>query len=404
MWRDDFPLIRNGTCIYLDNAATTQKPDCVLAAVNGVYETCNANVHRSPHRLGRQMTKRYEEARQSLAGFFGADERYTTVFTRGTTEAVNLVASSVLPYLFDRDAGRREVVVTAAEHHSNFVVWQQWCRRLGGRFRVLPLLPDGQPDLAALRQLLSEKTALLATAHLTNVFGSRFPVEEMTQMAHEVGAGVLLDGAQAAGHLPVNLAELDCDFYCVSGHKMYGPNGIGLLFGKKELLEKAEPWQYGGEMIDCVREDETTFAALPYRLEAGTPNYVGAVGLAAAAAYLNGLGGMDCVAQREAQLYEELVRELRQRRKIRLPVPHTHSCGIVSFLAEGMHPFDTAALLDAQGIAVRCGSHCAQPLLRCLGLTDGTVRISLGLYNTKQDMELLLAALDRILERKRPIV
>ena len=400
MWRDDFPLIRNQNEIYLDSAATTQKPESVIRTVSGLYETENANVHRSPHRPGRRMTERYELARRRLAQFFGAGESYCGIFTRGTTEAINLAAFRALPMLFAGNGNRREVLVTAAEHHSNFVPWQQQCLRLSGTLRIVPVLPDGMPDLKAFSGMLSGRTALVAFPHLTNVFGRIFPVEEMTEMAHRAGAAVLVDGAQAAGHIPFCMDDLDCDFYCISGHKMYGPNGIGMLFGKRELLEKMEPWQYGGEMVRQVWEERTVFEKSPLKFEAGTPDYIGAIGLAAAADYLDLLGGKQSVAKREKELTAYLAEGLRKRKKILLPEAPEPSNGIVSFLAEGMHPFDTASLLDALGIQVRCGTHCAQPLMRAMGLTEGTVRVSLGLYNTEDDLERLFAALDRILKSR----
>ena len=401
MWRNDFPLIRNWQEVYLDSAATTQKPEAVIRTLTDLYESCNANVHRSPHRLGREMTELYEGARSRLSAFFGAGDDHCLIFTRGATESVNLVASSALPLLFSRDPKRREVVVTAAEHHSNFVPWQQQCRRLGGTLKVVPVDAEGMPDMKAFSAALSGRTALVAFAHLTNVFGRVFPAEEMAELCHRVGAAVLVDGAQAAGHLPVSLEELGCDFYCASGHKMYGPNGIGLLFGKRELLETMEPWQFGGEMVDRVYEDCTLFAEIPAKFEAGTPDYIQAAGLAAAADYLDHLGGMEAVAKRERALTARLAEGLRERKGILLPASPEASCGIVSFLADGLHPFDAAALLDAQGIETRCGFHCAQPLMRSLGLSEGTVRISLGLYNTQEDLDRLFAALDRIVGRGR---
>lgn len=390
--RYEFPLLQQNL-IYLDNAATTQKPECVIRAVSDIYEHCNGNVHRSPHRLGRQATAAYEKARKNVADFFHADDTYEVIFTRGTTESINLAASSLLP---EMGRQRNEVVVTLAEHHSNLVPWQQWCKRLGMKLRVVELTEAGSVDLLQLEEAVCERTAVVAMAQLTNVFGTLQPVKEAAELAHQNGAVVLVDGAQSAGHLPVSMTELGCDLFAASGHKMYGPNGIGFLIGKKECLKRMQPWQYGGEMVDEVTPEYTSFQEGALKFEAGTPDYVGAAALAKALDYLRSLGGMDCIAEHEKELSCYLARRLLEIDRIRLPKQNCFHTGIVSFVVEGMHPFDTAVMLDAQGIAVRSGMHCAQPLMRACGLEQGTVRVSLGLYNTKEEIDILADALRRI--------
>lgn len=397
-YRQDFPIFKNTDVVYFDSAATTQKPQAVIDALGAPYLYCNGNVHRSPHRMGIQTTRSYEAARTCMKSFFGAGDTYEAVFTRGTTEGINLVAAAYLPQFPGQE---REVIVTAAEHHSNLVPWQQYCKKAGWKLLTAPVLADGRIDLKCFQTLLSEKTVLVAIAHLTNVFGTVQPVREIARLAHRAGAAVLLDGAQAAGHFSVNLEELDCDFYAVSGHKLYGPNGIGVLYGRKSLLEQMEPWQYGGEMIDRVTWKETTYQEIPYKFEAGTPDYTGAIGLAEAVNYLKEAGGMEAIQRREEELFQILAEKLAGIKGIMFPVAPCHSVGILSFRIDGQHTFDTAALLDAQGIAVRCGTHCAQPLMQQYDFPDGTVRVSLGIYNTEQDINRLTDALKRITERKK---
>lgn len=390
--RKEFPLLQQNL-IYLDNAATTQKPECVIYAISEMYEQCNGNVHRSPHRLGRQATAAYERARKNVADFFNADNSYEVIFTRGTTESINLAAASLLP---EMGRLRNEVVVTLAEHHSNLVPWQQWCMRLGMKLKVAGLSEDGTVDPDQLTEVIGERTAVVAMAQLTNVFGTLQPVKEVVKLAHQKGALVLIDGAQAAGHLPVNLKELGCDLFAASGHKMYGPNGIGFLIGKKECLKRMKPWQYGGEMVDEVTLEHTSFQEGPFKFEAGTPDYVGAVALAKALDYLRELGGMNHIAAYERELSCYLGSRLAEIDRIRIPKQNHFDTGILSFVMEGMHPFDTAVLLDAKGIAVRSGMHCAQPFMRACGLEQGTVRVSFGLYNTKEEIDILADALHRI--------
>ena len=392
--KKDFPIFQESNIVYLDNAATTQKPETVINSFR-IYEKYNGNVHRCPHKWGRLMTDEYEKARQKAADFFHVKESGTVIFTRGATEGINLVASSYLPYIAE---DRNEVVVAVAEHHSNFVPWQQWCRKTGKKLIVLPTGENGNVDLQMLEEAITERTALVAMAHITNVFGILQPVEEAAKLAHDKGALLLVDGAQAAGHISVDFEKLGCDFYAVSGHKMYGPTGIGLLLGKKDILNQMEPWQYGGEMIDQVSIATSSFQEAPYRFEAGTPDYVGAVGLGKALDYLSTFG-MEEIRKSEEQIFRAMVQKIRNLERVKFPVDPEISHGILSFEIEGLHPFDGAILFDAQKIAVRSGMHCAQPLMKHYGLPEGTLRISVGMYTDMEDVEKFTEALERILER-----
>lgn len=364
----------------------------MLDALAEAAVTCNANVHRSPHGLGREMTRRFEEARDKVGRFFGAGENYTVVFTSGATGAINLVAHSYLE-AFCQPGDR--ILTLGSEHHSNFVPWQQLCKRQGLDFQVVPILPSGQPDWAWFRQALSPATKLVALAHVTNTFGVVNPVEEVIRLAHERGIPVLVDGAQAAGHRPVDVERLGCDFYCVSAHKMYGPTGIGALLARTQLLERMPPLQFGGEMVERVTVEDTRFQPPPYRFEAGTPHFLGAVGFAAAVDYL-GQVGLEQAAREEQTLARALWEGLRAIPEVELPVSGPPQAGIVSFSLPPFHPYDVAVLLDQQGVAVRSGTHCAHPLFDALGMPQGVVRASLGLYNTLEDVERLCRALRRV--------
>lgn len=392
-YKKDFPIFQNNKIVYLDNAATTQKPESVIKGFQ-IYEKYNGNVHRCPHKWGRLMTEEYEKARQKAVDFFHVGKGGTVVFTRGATEGINLVASSYLSGVSEK---RDEVVVTVSEHHSNFVPWQQWCRKLGKKMIVISTDKNGKMDLSILEEKITERTALVAMAQITNVFGIHQPVEKVAKIAHAKGALFLVDGAQAAGHIPVNFEKLGCDFYVVSGHKLYGPNGIGIVIGKKAILNKMEPWQYGGEMIDQVSTIESSFQEAPHRFEAGTPDYVGAIGLGIAMDYLNTIG-MNEIRKSEEQIFAAMVERVRKTERVKFPVDPENSHGILSFNIEGIHPFDAAVLFNAQGVAVRSGMHCAQPLMKHYGLPEGTVRASVGMYTTMEDVERFAEALKRILE------
>lgn len=395
--RDQFAIlqqsIQGAPLVYFDNAATTQKPESVLVAMNEYYRTANSNVHRSAHTLANRATSLYEEARQTVADFIHATDPSEIIWTRGATEAINLVAYGWgLTQLRPGD----EILVSAMEHHANFVPWQQIALKTGACFRVIPLRSDGSLDFDAYQSMLSDRTRLVAVTQTSNVLGIENPVREMIQRAHAVGALTLIDGAQAIAHHPINLQELECDFYVFSGHKMFGPTGIGVLYGKSASLNMLQPWQYGGEMIRSVTDTATEFNVLPWRLEAGTPPIAEAVGCAAAIRFI--------LAQRQAgsedylaKLQNYLMNKLRQLPEIRLLAEPSSSASLVSFMPLHAHPHDVCELLDAQGIAIRSGHHCAMPLLQRLGF-NGAIRVSLALYNTREEVDRFISALHSTLE------
>ncbi|HVR06962.1 MAG TPA: cysteine desulfurase [Thermoanaerobaculia bacterium] len=403
--RADFPLlaqsIHGRPLVYLDNAATSQKPRAVIEAVAGCYRDYYANVGRGVHRLAQLTTGARERARETVRAFLGAAAAEEIVFVRGTTEAINLVAQS---YGRSRrtglDAGD-EVLVTAMEHHSNLVPWQLLCEERGAALRVVPIDRRGELDLAALGRLLSPRTRIVAVTHVSNVLGTINPVAEIADMVHRRGAVLVVDGAQAAPHLTVDVGLLGCDFYAFSGHKVYGPSGIGALYGRAELLAEMPPWQGGGGMIETVRFEGTTYAPPPQRFEAGTPNIEGAIGLAAALDYLTNLG-QNAVAVWEGRLLQRAVELLSAIQGVRLvhlerKTGARERAGLLSFVVEGVHPHDVATVLDGLGIAVRAGHHCAQPLMEVLEL-PATTRASFGLYNTLDEVAALAAAVERVRE------
>lgn len=387
--RPDFPILSrvvNGhPLVYLDSAASSQKPAAVIEAVQRYYETSHANVHRSIHTLGEEATELYEGARDAVRGFIGARGREEIVFTRGTTESINLVAQAVGRTLGPGD----EILVTELEHHSNLVPWQMVCRDRGTVLRAVPVLPDGYLDLDAYARLLSPRTRVVAVAHVSNVLGTINPVARMVEQAHRVGALVLLDGAQAVPHLPVDVAALGADFYAFSGHKMLGPTGIGVLHGRREVLERLEPAWGGGEMIKEVWIDRAQWNDLPWRFEPGTPPIAGAVGLHAAVEYLSKLG-MAQVSAHEQALTALTMEALGRIPGVSLygPANPEMKGAVVAFNVEGIHPHDGAAALDLHGIAVRAGHHCAQPLMKRLGIV-GTLRASFSVYSTALDVQRL---------------
>ncbi len=386
--RYDFPLIEGRTedLVYLDNAATTQKPTAVLEAIAAHYRTANANVHRAAHALSGAATEAFEAARQAVATRIRARSANEVVWTKGTTEAINLVAASYAPTVLG--AGDN-VVITRMEHHSNIVPWQVACERAGAELRAAEVSMHGidENDLAA---KIDERTRIVATVHVSNVLGAVNDIPTIARLARKVGAAVVVDGAQAMAHLDVDVTALGCDFYAFSAHKMYGPTGIGALWGREELLERMPPWQTGGEMIEEVRIERTTYAGLPFRFEAGTPNIAGAVGMAAAVDYLGGLDGA-VVRGHEAELVQLAESGLRQVEGLDIIGPDGAKGPVVSFTIKGAHPQDIGTLLDQQGIAVRTGHHCAMPLMQRLGL-PGTVRASFALYNSASDVERLVQA------------
>jgi cysteine desulfurase/selenocysteine lyase len=398
MWRRraDFPIlertVRGRPLVYLDNAATTQKPEAVIEAEAAFYRTTNANVHRAIHTLGEEATRAYEEARAKVAAFLGARDPREVVFVRNATEALNLVAWA---WARRRLGPGDEILLTPLEHHSNLVPWQLVARETGARLRFLPLTPEGTLDLeAADRQgLFGERTRVVAFAHASNVLGTLAPAEAIARRAHAVGALVVLDAAQSVPHLPVDVQALGCDFLAFSGHKVYGPLGIGVLWGRRELLEEMEPLFGGGEMILRVELESATWNEVPYKFEAGTPNVAGAVGLGAAIDYVRAVG-MEAIARHEADLTAYAWERLREMPGVTVYGPPPPRGALVTFNMDGVHPHDLAQLLDQEGIAVRAGHHCAQPLMRQLGVV-ATARASFALYNTREEIDALCEALGR---------
>lgn len=393
--REDFPILSRKVydrpLVYLDNAATTQKPLCVLDAMREEYLNVNANVHRGVHYLSQQATDLHEAAREKVRAFIGAAKTEEIVFTRGTTEAINLVASSFCEEMMKEGD---EVIVTDMEHHSNIVPWQLQANRRGIVVRHLPFDEKGDLCLDQLEQMINERTKLVSMAHVSNVLGTVNDVKHVTTIAHKYGIPVLVDGAQSTPHFHVDVKELDCDFFAFSGHKMYGPTGIGVLYGKEEWLERLPPYQGGGEMIDKVSWEQTTFERLPFKFEAGTPDYVATHGLATAIDYISALG-LDQIATHEQILTHYCMEQMSTIDDMRLFGTSAHKDAVVSFLVGNIHHLDMGTLLDRLGIAVRTGHHCAQPLMTRLGIS-GTVRASFALYNTKEEIDILVNGIRRV--------
>lgn len=393
--REDFPIlnrsVHNRPLVYLDNAATTQKPRQVVDAISDEYFNVNANVHRGVHFLSQQATDLHEQARKTVARFVNAKSEREIVFTRGTTESINLLASSL-----SKIDQKREVIVSAMEHHSNIVPWQL----NGYTLKVIPMTDGGELILDELEKLFTEQTQIVSVAHVSNVLGAVNPVGEIIRIAHEHGVPVLVDGAQSAPHMKVDVQQMDADFFAFSGHKTYGPTGIGVLYGKEEWLEKLPPYQGGGEMIKNVSFELTTFNELPYKFEAGTPDYVGSHALAVALDYLTNLG-MENVHGYEAELTRYAVEQLMKIDGMHIygldGLRNTErvSAGPISFKVGNIHHLDLGTLLDQLGIAVRTGHHCAEPLMHRLGI-EGTTRVSFGLYNTKEEVDRLVAGIERV--------
>ena len=393
--REDFPILSREVygkpLVYLDNAATTQKPLCVLDAMREEYLNVNANVHRGVHYLSQQATDLHEAAREKVRQFINAEKTEEIVFTRGTTEAINLVASS---FCESQMKEGDEVLVSEMEHHSNIVSWQLQAMKRGIVVKHLPITDKGELCLDSLESLISDKTKIISIAHVSNVLGTVNPVEEIIKTAHAHGIPVLVDGAQSAPHFKVDVQAMDCDFFAFSGHKMYGPTGIGVLYGKEKWLEKLPPYQGGGEMIDKVTWEKTTFERLPFKFEAGTPDYIATHGLATAIDYLNCVG-LDSVTAHEAELTRYCMEQLRTIDGMRIFGEAEHKDAVVSFLVGDIHHLDMGTLLDRLGIAVRTGHHCAQPLMDRLGIS-GTVRASFALYNTKEEIDVLVNGIRRV--------
>lgn len=396
--REDFPIlsreVHGKPLVYLDNAATTQKPLCVLDAMRDEYLNENANVHRGVHYLSVQATELHEQARETVRRFLNAKSTSEIVFTRGTTEGLNLVASTFTEAMMEPGD---EVIVSTMEHHSNIVPWQLAARRKGIRLRVIPMTDDGVLDMEAYKSLFNEKTKIVSVAHVSNVLGTVNPVEDIVRMAHDNGVPCVVDGAQSAPHMKVDVQKLGCDFYVCSGHKMYGPTGIGELYGKEEWLDRLPPYQGGGEMIDHVSFDKTTFEKPPLKFEAGTPDYIATHGLAIAIDYMERLG-MDNIERHERELTAYALQRLSAIDGMHIYGPHDqlHSHdAVVSFNVGNIHHMDMGTLLDQLGIAVRTGHHCAQPLMDRLGVL-GTVRASFALYNTKHEIDVLAEGIERV--------
>ena len=398
--RDDFPILKREVSgrplIYLDNAATSQTPRCVVNHIADTYYRVNANVHRGVHTLSQEATDAHEAARRRVQQFIGAASPSEIVFTRGTTEAINLVASSFGDeFLHDGD----EVILTVMEHHADIVPWQLLQRRRKIKLQVVPINERGELELEVYRQLFNEHTRLVCVAHVSNVLGTINPVREMIAYAHAQGVPVLVDGAQAIPHLRVNVQELDADFYAFSAHKVYGPTGIGILYGKEKWLDAIPPYQGGGEMIAHVDFSGTTFGELPFKFEAGTPDYVGTAAFASALDYVDSIG-LEAIAAHENELLRYTTAQMEQIEGMRIFGTSPHKSSAISFLVDGIHHYDMGMLLDKLGVAVRTGHHCAQPLMTSLGI-EGTVRVSFAVYNTQAEADAFIAALKRVVQMFR---
>lgn len=393
--RDDFPILARTVydkpLVYLDNAATTQKPLCVLDAMRDEYLNVNANVHRGVHYLSQQATDLHEAARETVRQFINAPKPEEIIFTRGTTESINLVVSSYVDaFMHEGD----EVIVSVMEHHSNIVPWQLQAARKGIALRVIPMTDTGALDMQAFELLFNERTRFVSVAHVSNVLGTVNPVKDICRIAHSHGVPVLVDGAQSTPHFKVDVQDIDCDFFAFSGHKIYGPTGVGVLYGKETWLDRMPPYQGGGEMIESVTFERTVFEKLPFKFEAGTPDYVATHGLATALKYVSSLG-LDNIAAHERELTTYCMEQMRTIPGMRLFGDTPNKDAVVSFLVGDIHHLDMGTLLDRLGIAVRTGHHCAQPLMERLGI-QGTVRASFALYNTKDEIDALVSGIRRV--------
>ena len=393
--RKDFPILGREVygkpLVYLDNAATTQKPQCVIDSISDAYRNVNANVHRGIHFLSQEATDMLEAARDNVRRFIGAGSTEEIIFTRGTTESINLLASSFAWAFLKEDD---EVLISGMEHHSNIVPWQIQAQRYGFKLKVIPVTDLGELDMDAFDKLLGPKTKLVSITHVSNVLGTVNPVREIVAKAHKLGIPVAVDGAQSVPHISVNIKEMGADFYAFSGHKIYGPTGIGVLFGRRELLEKMPPYQGGGEMIKKVTFQGTTYNDLPYMFEAGTPDYVGSIALGVALDYVQNIG-MEQIAGYESELCSYAMQRLGEIPGMRFIGNAPKRSGVVSFLVGNIHPSDMGTLLDRLGIAVRTGHHCAEPLMDRFGI-PGTVRASFAFYNTKAEIDTLVAGIERV--------
>lgn len=397
--RKQFPILNQTVhgkpLVYFDNGATTQKPQSVIDCLTNYYAKENANIHRGVHHLSQEATAAYEQARNTIQSYLGARNNHEIIFTKGTTDSINLVAFSFGSLLQPGD----EIIISAMEHHSNIVPWQMLCERVGCVLKHIPLNQDGSLKMEDYAALLTNKTKLVAVTHISNALGTINPVEEIIQKAHEVGAKVLIDGAQSIQHIPVNVVELDCDFYAFSGHKLFGPTGVGVLYGKEDILNAMPPYQGGGDMIKEVTLEKTTYNSLPHKFEAGTPHIAGGIGLGKAFEFIQSLS-MDEVVAYEENLLTYATNELQKIEGLKIYGTAKHKTSVISFLVEGTHPYDVGTLLDKMGIAVRTGHHCTQPIMDFYGI-PGTIRASFAFYNTLEEVDLLVNALQRILPMLR---
>jgi len=391
--RAQFPLLHqkvNGeNLVYFDNGASTQKPQVVIDAIAQYYSNYNANIHRGVHYLSQTATDKFEETRGVVQTFINAKNSCEIIFTKGTTDSINLVANTYRSILNKAD----EIIISEMEHHSNIVPWQMCCEVSGATLKVIPILDNGDLDMEAYKNLLSEKTKLVAVTHISNALGTINPVEELIALTHKVGAKILIDGAQATPHTKVDVQELDVDFYCFSAHKMYGPTGVGVLYGKEGLLDKLPPYQGGGEMIKEVSFEKTTYADLPHKFEAGTPNIAGVIAFKTALDFITNLG-IENIAKHEDALVQYATKQLTTISGMQFIGEAKKRAALVSFNIAGLHPYDIGILLDKMGIAIRTGHHCAQPIMERYNI-PGTVRVSFGVYNTKEEIDICITALKK---------
>lgn len=394
--RKDFPILAREVygkpLVYFDNGATTQKPKCVIDRIVHSYTSENSNIHRGVHYLSGVATEAHEAARQRVANFIGARSKDEILFTRGTTESINLVARTLADQICHEGD---EILISTMEHHSNIVPWQMACERTGAVLRVAPINEHGELIIDEFKALLNNRTKIVSIAHVSNVLGTINPIADIIRLAHKYSAKVLIDGAQAIAHIPVNVVELDADFYAFSGHKVYAPNGIGVLYGKREILDAMPPFMGGGEMIETVRFEKTTYNKLPYKYEAGTPDYVGSCALATALDYISAIG-MKEIADYEHELLSYATEKIKEIEGIRIIGEAKDKSGVLSFVVDGVHPYDIGMMLDKLGIAIRTGHHCAEPLVDWFGI-PGTARASFAFYNTKAEIDYFISSLKRVL-------
>lgn len=395
--RKDFPILssqiyNDKPLVYLDNGATTQKPKCVIDAISKAYSTVNANVHRGVHYLSQMATDQAEESRRIVSEFINSNSIREVIFTKGTTESINLIAHSFCQHFCQPDD---EIIISAMEHHANIVPWQLQEKITGVKLKVIPITESGELKIDEFKRLISSKTKLVSVMHTSNVLGTVNPIEEIIEISHQHNIPVLVDAAQAVQHTVVNVQKMDCDFLVFSAHKLYGPTGVGVLYGKEEYLNQMPPYQGGGEMINQVSFDGTTFNELPFKFEAGTPNYIDIIAFGEAIKYIQNIG-LDNIQRYEDQLLKYCTLELEKIKEVKIYGTATNKSGVISFLAEGIHHYDMGMLLDKMGIAVRTGHHCAQPLMNELRI-EGTVRASFAFYNTKEEVDILIAGVKKVI-------